>query len=69
MLYLCLLPHKGRKTYSSSPWVCLSLHLSNWPLQNVTNLVNATPPTVLAGFFKTYKVFLSRSEDVTDVWL
>ena len=53
-------PHKGRKTYSSSPWVCLSLHLSNWPLQNVTNLVNATPPTVLAGFFKTYQVFFVK---------
>ena len=44
--------------------VCLSDCLS----QNVFTLVNATPPTILE-LFETLKVFLSRSEDVHDIWL
>ena len=47
------------------PLECVFLSVS----QNVSNLVDATPPIVLTNLFKTLQVFLSRSEDVYNVWL
>ena len=44
---------------------------SFWGLKyvDIGYLVNATPLTVLPGFFQTLQVFLSRSEDVHDTWV
>ena len=42
--------------------------LFDCPSQNVSNLVYATPPAILARSFETAGV-LSMSEDVHDVWL
>ena len=38
-------------------------------LMNIRYLVSATPPTILSQSFETLHLFLSRTEDVHDIWI
>ena len=38
-------------------------------LMDIRYLVSATPPTIYPNPFETLLVFLSRTEDVHDIWI
>ena len=38
-------------------------------LMDIRYLVSATPPTFFPNPFETLQVFLSRTEDVHDIWI